>query len=274
MNNLIRHLRFALIHRGPILDVGSGSNPFWRANVLMERFLADGTQREGRLIIDRPTVCGDIHELPFLDNSFIFVYCSHVLEHVRFPEKAVSEIVRVGQAGYIETPSEIHEYFDLQKPYHRWAVSDEGDALVFREKSKFVVMHPVIHALRNSKNRTSKILRKMHDKINLIKIFWGKDIDFRVERIENPIEEILMDNGFSRIEDAREFALNKSKIKLKRLLNSLYRYKVNIDRLLACPDCKSEVIFQANTVLCKNCKKKFPIVNGIPIMLRDAAQNI
>ena len=135
LSNIIRHLRYTSIVKGPVLDIGSGNNPFWRADVLMERFPYDGSQRAGRIIIDRPMICGDVQDLPFTDKSFAFIHCSHVLEHVKSLERAVRELIRVGKSGYIETPSELHEYCDLKTLYHRWAISSEEGILVFREKS-------------------------------------------------------------------------------------------------------------------------------------------
>lgn len=73
MNWFYKHYRFATLPRGAILDIGSGSNPFWRANILMERFLEDDSQRPGRLIADRPIVCSDVHRILFVDKAFSFV---------------------------------------------------------------------------------------------------------------------------------------------------------------------------------------------------------
>lgn len=273
MNNLLRHSKFALIPNGPILDIGSGSNPFWRANILLERYLSDGSQRPGRLIIDRPIVCGDITDIPFLDRSFVFLHCSHVLEHVEDPEKAIQEIMRVAQSGYIETPSEIHEYIDLNKPYHRWAISIESGVLVFREKDTFQDSHPLVDALRRPANRTAKIIRRSHDRINLIKIFWHKHIDIIVERSDNPIQGFRMNNDFGTIEgDQEDFVVRISKMKIKRMLNKLYPYKLQLDTMLACPICKHRINITKNGIACKNCNIEFPIINGIPIMLKDAAR--
>lgn len=43
-------------------------------------------------------------------------------------------------------------------------------------------------------------------------------------------------------------------------------------KILACPDCKGDVELKDNKVVCKKCAKKYPIHNGIPVMLIDKAE--
>ena len=65
-----------------VLDIGSGGNPYPRANVLLDAY-EEGTERSNApLIKDRPMVFGLAESLPFKDNSFDFVIASHVLERV------------------------------------------------------------------------------------------------------------------------------------------------------------------------------------------------
>lgn len=45
-----------LPRRSLVLDVGCGQKPMWRADVLVERFLDDDTNRPGRLVVARPLV--------------------------------------------------------------------------------------------------------------------------------------------------------------------------------------------------------------------------
>ncbi|MDP2942301.1 MAG: Trm112 family protein [Candidatus Omnitrophota bacterium] len=45
-------------------------------------------------------------------------------------------------------------------------------------------------------------------------------------------------------------------------------------KILACPKCKFEVELEENKIVCKNpaCGLKYPIRDGIPIMLIDEAE--
>ncbi len=42
--------------------------------------------------------------------------------------------------------------------------------------------------------------------------------------------------------------------------------------ILACPACKADVELIGDKVVCKKCKKKYPIRKGIPVMLIDQAE--
>lgn len=42
--------------------------------------------------------------------------------------------------------------------------------------------------------------------------------------------------------------------------------------ILACPACKGEVELKDNKIVCKKCGKKYPVKDGIPVMLIDGAE--
>ena len=106
-----------------VLEVGSGGNPYFRSNVLIDAYYDTRERHYAKLIYDRPTVLGFVENLPFKDNSFDFVIASHVLEHSKDPAKFLSEIQRVAKAGYIEVPDAFFErlacYLD-----HRLEITD------------------------------------------------------------------------------------------------------------------------------------------------------
>lgn len=42
--------------------------------------------------------------------------------------------------------------------------------------------------------------------------------------------------------------------------------------ILACPECKGEVILQEDKIVCQQCGLRYPIREGIPVMLVDEAE--
>jgi len=124
---------------GIILDIASGNNPFPNATILADRFLNANLHRSGNLVLDnRPFVVLDIEYLPFQDKSIDYIHCSHVLEHVENPEQACSEIIRVGKAGYIETPTFMKDaLFSWAKEIrHKWHVVVINKHILFFEYSE------------------------------------------------------------------------------------------------------------------------------------------
>ena len=42
--------------------------------------------------------------------------------------------------------------------------------------------------------------------------------------------------------------------------------------ILACPACQSDVVCKDNKIVCVQCGRKYPIRDGIPVMLVDEAE--
>jgi len=42
--------------------------------------------------------------------------------------------------------------------------------------------------------------------------------------------------------------------------------------ILACPSCRGDVSLKENKIVCLKCGKKYPIKDGIPVMLIDEAE--
>ena len=117
-----------------VLDIGSGTFPNPRADLLCERDLVDNRHRGGlAVVVDRPLVLGDALSIPLRDHAVDFVIASHIAEHIDEPVRFCHELARVARSGYIETPSPLFErLFDVE--YHSWIVSRRGGELVFEHK--------------------------------------------------------------------------------------------------------------------------------------------
>ena len=42
--------------------------------------------------------------------------------------------------------------------------------------------------------------------------------------------------------------------------------------ILVCPDCKGDVELNNDKIVCKKCGKKYPVKDGIPVMLIEEAE--
>lgn len=123
--------------RDKVLEIGSGHDPMFRSNVIVDKFSKDNSHRCGEILVypHQQFIEADGERLPFPDNSFDYVVCNQVLEHTEHPDRFIAEIARVGRSGYIETPSMLGELM-FPKGSHKWVILLIDNKLVFYEKQK------------------------------------------------------------------------------------------------------------------------------------------
>ena len=85
-----------------------------------------------------PDIVGDIHNLPFADNSQDAIVCIAVLEHVENPIKACGEIYRVLKPGgycFIYVP--FLYYYHAEKGYYKdyWRFTKDAMSILFKDFS-------------------------------------------------------------------------------------------------------------------------------------------
>lgn len=288
-------LRMLSIPKGHlVLDVGSGDGPFARANVLCDKFISETENRIGPILIDRPFIAADIMSLPFKTKSFNYIFCSHVLEHVDDPEKAMNELMRVGQKGYIETPSEFLEKIK-SSPGHKWYVSLKNGVLIFRGKESDVFDQSIQEISED------KLINKDKTFMNFywynyythfnIAYEWSGKIDFEVIRSQNAcLHDSELDSGDKKKspdEGKEKFSIQKkeentyrsegfSRIKylIKSLIKKIYAGNFDLFDLLACPICKGTLKLKEASLVCYNCNKGFYIRDGIPILIKNYSFDI
>lgn len=85
-----------------------------------------------------PDILGDIHQLPFKENSVDAIICMSVLEHVEDPLTAAKELYRVLKPGgscFIYTP--FLYYYHAEKGYYKdyWRFTEDALHLLFKDFS-------------------------------------------------------------------------------------------------------------------------------------------
>lgn len=85
---------------------------------------------------------GNIESLPFADNSFDVVICSHILEHVKNIEKAVAEIKRIARKKVIVTvPKQRYFYYTLDLHVRFFYVAEELASIMNMENYSVKNLH-------------------------------------------------------------------------------------------------------------------------------------
>lgn len=174
-----------------ILEVGGGHNPHPRANVVVDKFVDSNYHRSGdiKVLSHQQFVYADGENLPFEDQSFDYVICAQVLEHVADPIRFLAEQARVAPRGYIETPSLIGEFL-IPKESHKWLLMEIDDKIVMYDKELigFQPMHDFGFVFQEYLPKNSigfKILQETHSELTIMKYEWKDSIDVLV----NPSDE-------------------------------------------------------------------------------------
>jgi SAM-dependent methyltransferase len=124
LGTMIRRLK----PEGKILDAGGNDGFAAAGHPKYNITVADNSPfRAGfaKNILNVPAVCSPLEKLPFEDEEFEWVFCSHTLEHVKDLNEALSEIMRVSEKGvWIVVPIEPEQ--DLNNPSHlRWGDKEQ-----------------------------------------------------------------------------------------------------------------------------------------------------
>ncbi len=126
-----------------VLEIGPGSSPFSRSDVLLDKKFngKEALEQRGlqpKIEYDKPIYYYDGSTFPFEDDEFDYVICSQVLEHVPVNEfdNFIKEVERVAGRGYIEVPRLFYEYlFNFYA--HKWLINFKDEKLLLLDKAHF-----------------------------------------------------------------------------------------------------------------------------------------
>lgn len=272
----LRRLHCPVDKSALVLEVGSGGNPYARANVLLDAYEVTRERHWVPLKVDRPLVLGFVERLPFKDNAFDFVIASHVLEHSAQPEKFISELQRVAKAGYIEVPDAFMERIN---PYtdHRLEITCRNDKLIIRKKPAYIVEHETValYEHRVKPFLTRELIPKRPFAFH-VRFYWNGTIDHTVV---NPDADATWAAEADMAPATTPVASMKTRVQgfvldMARSVLSQNRRNRMIDliSLLICPGCGSGSLSRTSEGLrCNDCEAAYPIRQGIPVMYPETS---
>ncbi|WP_287601760.1 methyltransferase domain-containing protein [Thiothrix sp.] len=270
----LRRLHIPVNKDALVLEVGSGGNPYFRSNVLLDAYEETRERHWVPLVSDRPTVLGFVENLPFKDKSFDFVIASHVLEHSPYPEKFLAELQRVAKAGYIEVPDAFMERIN---PYHdhRLEITVRNHKLIILKKQNWK-HDPEIVELYDDRVKsilTQETMRRHPFEFH-VRYYWSDTIDFIIANPDTANNWQPPSTQKKPNNSPAQFRARLNNILLQTIRKYFSQNKRNqniqlID-LLSCPLCNSSNLeeHERNTINCKNCGENYPVIDGIPKMLK------
>lgn len=265
----LRRITLPIPAEALVLEVGSGGNPYPRANVLLDAYEVTRERHWDELVHDRPTVLAFGENLPFKDKVFDYVIAAHVLEHTPYPDKFLAELQRVARAGYIETPDAFMERINPYKD-HRLEVTVRDDGLVIRKKPAWIYDSELVELYeKRAKQIIARGTIPRHADTFHTRFFWKDKIKFTVV---NPDVDANWEPDPVDVEPVHQIIGIKGRIRhfllgLIRLLFSQSKRNADLDilSLIRCPKCCSEEIERkaSNQIVCLGCNANFKSENNI-----------
>ena len=254
-----------------VLDVGSGGNPYPRADVLLDAYEASRERHWVPLKVDRPTVLGFVENLPFRDHAFDFVIASHVLEHSADPARFLSELQRVARAGYIETPD---AFMERVNPYrdHRLEVTVRDARLVIRKKPAWVVDAELVELYEHqAKPFVTRCLIPNRPFAFHVRFYWEGEIPFTVVNAESDAGWTPPPGGASTHGPFARGIKGSALVALRGLFSHRARNRApDLARLLRCPRCRAtEFDTTGESLRCRACGTDYSVRDGIPVMTAE-----
>jgi uncharacterized protein YbaR (Trm112 family) len=244
---------------GLVLDVGAGESPHPRADLVVDKYVADDFERGAPLDLTRPVVVADGEALPFADGAFAYVIASHVLEHAIDPARFAAELSRVADAGFVQVPSRDAELV-YGWPFHPWWIERRQDTLVFRPKEIDAppggrVMHDAYAESPLTRLGWAAHRSRWHHSLH-----WTGRIDVEVA-------------GDRRFHEQAQVDLERTTAELERAAAAgrVAALDERLRAVLRCPGCGGALTWDAARVICVACSCGYPVAGGVPILLAEAA---
>lgn len=254
-----------------VLEVGSGGNPYARADVLLDAFEETQERQSTPLKADRPTILGFVENLPFRDHAFDFVIASHVLEHSAEPERFLLELQRVAKAGYIEVPD---AFVERISPYggHRLEITCRSGQLVIQKKPAAAVDQHLIELYRHrAMPFVEREAIRRHPFAFHVRYYWVGTIAYEILNPEVDAHwtptVVGHDAGASGGLKQRARGWILTLIRWLGRPSARDRRSLDVAALLRCPACKGDNLSSTvEQIRCNQCGQSYPIRNGLPVM--------
>ncbi|MGD0014194.1 MAG: methyltransferase domain-containing protein [Bryobacteraceae bacterium] len=130
-----------------VIDIGSGHRPFWRADLVIEKYPFDhGLHRNQPMRFPGvPVIKADAHAMPVPDGGCDLIFASHIIEHLTDPQCFIAEVKRCSRRVYLEFPSRYRELMHAWS-FHAWLVEARGTVLRFYRNDLPQLFGPLFHA--------------------------------------------------------------------------------------------------------------------------------
>lgn len=288
-NGVRRYFSWRISREDFVAEIGSGHDPYWRSDLLIDKFVSDSTERPSGtapLFRDRALVIGDAIRLPLRDKSVDFLIARNVVEHIPEVETFLAEMMRVSRRGYITSPSRLAEKL-FGWDIHIWFVSSEDGRLILRAKGQPIFdpeLSSVFHGLF-AKDRSFDQFYRRNRSLFVMEHLWRDTIAFQLFPAGLPAAAIktsqaAVESDLGELETAlastrRSGGLRQNAERLLRKAMSKHNLTSGIAAIdrLACPHCGESFgpASDMTRLTCSRCGQSYPVIGGVPVLITEVA---
>ena len=271
-----------------VLEIGPGGKPHFRSNVICDKFYKDNTERSGDSLAKKGTflILGDAESLPFRDKSFDYIIASHLLEHLYKPQDFFEEIMRVGKAGYIETPTMVSEKVKSIKYHVNFVKIDRRtNTIEVIPKKRWIFDEDLTHWWLSIRDKTVAGARINFSDHFFLRFFWENSFNYKISNNETLNPQLFIKSNEN--DAAKNSPKKKTKMKypffdrlFRRVLIPFFGYLkyskgpiFDIREKVCCPHCQRELFFEkiANYAICNTCRVKYKSEKNILYLRKEDA---
>jgi uncharacterized protein YbaR (Trm112 family) len=252
--NTVRHAAAPPVD-GSVLDVGAGQAAHRRADLIVDKYVADDFERGSPLDLSKPLVVADGQALPFADGAFSYVIASHVLEHATDPVLFAGELSRVAAAGFVQVPSREAE-LTFGWPFHPWLIDLREDVLVFHPRGDLEAPIGELFHRAFADSTLFSVWFGAHRELWHHTLHWTGSIPVAVEGASEAPKTATLD--------------------VEHTLHVLPRMAARgpegaLLEALRCPHDRHSLSGNESRMTCSGCGRTYPVAGGVPVLLADAA---
>jgi uncharacterized protein YbaR (Trm112 family) len=246
---------------GLVLDVGGGQAPHPRADIVVDKYVADDFERPGaeQLDLSKPLVVADAAALPFADGAFDYLVASHVLEHATDPVRFAAEFTRVARAGFVQVPTRASE-LTFGWDFHPWLIDLEGDTLVFEPRG-------------DRRAPCGELFHRSFAESALFRTWWASTRSEWHHSLEWRGALHVHVEGESAADRTATLDVERTVRALREAYarGALQPLPPALRTLLRCPACGGALALSDERADCGGCARVYPVAGEVPVLLEEAA---
>ena len=204
------------------------------------------------------------------------------MEHMDDIERFFHELMRVSPRGYLASPSALKEML-FWWPFHKYYIALQNNTLFCCKKRDEKPLFGVLfHYLWKTNRHFRKLLKSLPRHVFDVEYYWEQKINYVIT--DSPIlpdlsDEITIEQFMRIIEKDNidktlrhlitrycpDLLVDGMKVVLGYVRKVKYRKKdIDLNEVLVCPMCKNDLTIELEWYERRFCRKRSPIINGIP----------